>query len=537
MSNSVAVVTSGDAAPDAVQAFRDRQDWPGIHAWALCREFVEQIVGEAQAAHTSRNPGSPPPEVDWEPIWLAGSGAASKEAAIGRVVRSASEVAARIARPTLEAPGAGAAGIGPPSTAGDRYPAQEPVTVFVRPEAAAAAPAAVVEPVTAPVQPETPEPPVANGVGAFAQSAVDQSAPAQPHAEFADEPLKALVEPVAVPEPIRGAVPQATVMATGVMAPVTPWETKVGAPHEAPPVSQVDKASRRRAGWVTTFTWIETLGVVILLFVAWQLWGTAIAQHRAQDQLHAEFNAKLRADHVAKAGKGGPVLVAAATRLPSPPDGSVVAHLQIPAISVDQYVVEGTTENDLSIGPGHYVGTAQPGQAGNVAIAGHRTTHGAPFNRLGQLVKGDQIILTTTSGESFTYVVAGTPQAVSPGDVSVLNYFGDNRITLTTCNPEFSSTQRLVAVGLLKLPSTVAPAPPVRDITYHITNPATASWDWSLLPAALIEICLLVLLGLCYGQMGRWFGRAGKWFILVPLWAAGLYLLFGTLTSFLPSSV
>ena len=128
----------------------------------------------------------------------------------------------------------------------------------------------------------------------------------------------------------------------------------------------------------------------------------------------------------------------------------MVAELQIPVIGVDQYVVSGTDATELSKGPGHYVGTAVPGQAGNVAIAGHRTTNGAPFNRLGNLVRGDRIFLTTTSGEHLTYVVSGTPQAVSPGDVAVLNYFGDNRITLTTCTPEFSAAQRLIAVGMLQ---------------------------------------------------------------------------------------
>ena len=133
-----------------------------------------------------------------------------------------------------------------------------------------------------------------------------------------------------------------------------------------------------------------------------------------------------------------------------------MAELQIPAIGLDQYVVSGTSTADLSKGPGHYVGSAMPGQAGNVAIAGHRTTHGAPFNRLGQLAPatnsrpGDRIILTTLSGQRLTYVVTGTPQAVSPSDVKVLNYFGDNRITLTTCTPEFSAAQRLIVVGELQ---------------------------------------------------------------------------------------
>jgi sortase A len=220
--------------------------------------------------------------------------------------------------------------------------------------------------------------------------------------------------------------------------------------------------------------------------------------------------------------------------VPVPANGTVVAELQIPSIGVDQFVVSGTDADQLSQGPGHYVGTAVPGQAGNVAIAGHRTTNGAPFNRLGELVRGDRVILTTTSGEHLTYVISGTPQAVSPSDVAVLNYFGDNRITLTTCTPEFSAAQRLIAVGMLQ--SGASPNVPASKLTYHVVNPATASWNWSMLPAVGIELCLLLLLGLSYRRFEGWFGGRGKWFILVPLWAVGLYLIFGSLTTFLPQT-
>jgi sortase A len=291
------------------------------------------------------------------------------------------------------------------------------------------------------------------------------------------------------------------------------------------------------AGWVTFFTWMRNVGAIIVLFVVWQLWGTAISQHQAQSQLKAQFDALVRAHHPPKATASGPTLIPASVKIPSPPDGSVVAELQIPAIGLDQYVVAGTSAAQLSQGPGHYDGTAMPGQAGNVAIAGHRTTHGAPFNRLGQLVHGDRIILTTLSGQHLTYVVSGTPQAVSPNDVAVLNYLGDNRITLTTCTPEFSAAQRLIVVGDLKLPGAAPQAPPAKHISYHVANSATASWDWSLLPAVGVEVCLLLLLGLSYRRFDVWFGRSGKWFILVPLWVAGLYLLFASLTTFLPETL
>jgi sortase A len=219
-----------------------------------------------------------------------------------------------------------------------------------------------------------------------------------------------------------------------------------------------------------------------------------------------------------------------------PAEGSLVAHLQIPAIGLDEYVVSGTAEGDLAKGPGHYIGTAAPGQAGNVAIAGHRTTNGAPFNQIGQLAVGNQIYLTTLSGERLTYVVSQPPNAVSPSDVAVLNDFGDNRVTLTTCNPEYSSSQRLVVVGELKQPDPPK-ASKAKTVHYHIVNQATTSWDWSSFPVVVLECGILLLLGLSNRWFNAWFGRSGRWIVLVPIWTAGLYLLFSTLTSFLPASI
>ena len=78
---------------------------------------------------------------------------------------------------------------------------------------------------------------------------------------------------------------------------------------------------------------------------------------------------------------------------------------------------------------------------------------------------------------------------------------------------------------------------PARHISYHIVDSSTASWDWPLLPVVGLEVCLLLLLGLSYRRIGVWFGSTAKWFILVPVWAAGLYLVFDSLTTFLPSTI
>ena len=290
--------------------------------------------------------------------------------------------------------------------------------------------------------------------------------------------------------------------------------------------------------WFSVFTWVRNIGIIVLLFVAWQLWGTAIAQHQAQDQLKSQFDAAMKSHHPPPEAKtvAGTTLIPASTNFPSPADGSVVARLQIPSIGVDQYVVSGTTDDDLSKGPGHYAGTALPGQAGNVAIAGHRTTHGAPFNGLGRLVHGDRIILTTTWGEHLDLC----------GHRAAGGRLAERRLRAQLLRRQPDHPHDLQPGVLIDAaPGGRGRAPddgpheqkPAKAITYHLVDPSTASWDWSLLPAVGVEVCLLLLLGLSYRRTDFWFGRVGKWFIIVPVWAAMLYLLFGTLTSFLPSSI
>ena len=134
------------------------------------------------------------------------------------------------------------------------------------------------------------------------------------------------------------------------------------------------------------------------------------------------------------------------TTAPAPALGQQLATLRIPKIGVDQPVVEGTGADQLAVATGHYTGTALPGGHGNIGIAGHRTTHGAPFNRLDELVPGD-VLLLTVDGVELHYAVSGT-QVVKPTEVSVLGDFGDDRITLTTCHPKHSARTRLIVTAL-----------------------------------------------------------------------------------------
>ena len=126
----------------------------------------------------------------------------------------------------------------------------------------------------------------------------------------------------------------------------------------------------------------------------------------------------------------------------------VVGRLTILSANINHYVVFGATLNKLEYGPGYILGTSLPGTGGNFAIAGHRTTYGAPFGNLDKTEVGDSILFQTNTNQ-YEYVITEV-KIVSPDDTYVLGNFGDDRITLSTCHPKFSARQRLVVVGELK---------------------------------------------------------------------------------------
>ena len=124
-------------------------------------------------------------------------------------------------------------------------------------------------------------------------------------------------------------------------------------------------------------------------------------------------------------------------------DGDPLTRIKIPAIGVDTVVVEGTSASALRAGAGHYPSTPLPCEAGNVAIAGHRTTYGKPFSQLDRLKSGDVIILETPVG-SCTYEVSVEPRVILPTDLSVVaNDLTKQMLTLTTCHPKGSAARRL----------------------------------------------------------------------------------------------
>ena len=198
------------------------------------------------------------------------------------------------------------------------------------------------------------------------------------------------------------------------------------------------------------------VGTLLLLFVAYQLWGTSLHERRAQRDLEDQFESALAATTTTTAGDPTGEEPPPQRPVPPPIPGDAVAHLEIPSIGLGRYVVEGVRVADLKRGPGHYPLTPLPGQRGNAAIAGHRTTYGAPFYDLQAVEPGDEIVVRTVQG-TFTYVVDGK-QVVRPDQTEVLEQTEEARLTLTTCEPRYSARRRLVVTGVLQ--DEPAPTPP-----------------------------------------------------------------------------
>jgi len=288
---------------------------------------------------------------------------------------------------------------------------------------------------------------------------------------------------------------------------------------------------------------ILVAGVLVLLFIPYLLWGTGLITAQAQHDLRQQFLASQRLHH--RGATVSPPRVPAAPptiapTVPAPAPGSPVGILSIPKISLSMVIVEGTDAEQLRSGPGHYPGTPLPGQAGNAAIAGHRTTYLHPFYNLDALGPGDPIDVLTAQGW-FVYRVTGS-QAVDPTDVAVVAPTPTPVLTLTTCNPRYSASQRLVVQASLVadvLTGTTASAsattPPGHTAPVDSAPVAVQGhwWQailWGVAVAALITGIWVLALRL----RGR--RRAAVLVVGLTAWLGVVYLFFGALAPLLPAS-
>lgn len=205
----------------------------------------------------------------------------------------------------------------------------------------------------------------------------------------------------------------------------------------------------RGMGWL-----FISVGVIVLLYLVYSLLYTNRATEAAQEDLGDQWDLALEDGGGNQSGDGDD----GDSAVPDP--GSAVAALEFRRPGESEpivhkkplYVVQGVSLADLQRGPGHYPGTALPGAKGNFAVAGHRTTYGAPFYNLDRLRKGDEVLVTARNGKRYTYRVH-SQEIVAPSDTWVITPDPLERakktLTLTTCNPRFSNAQRLVVFAEL----------------------------------------------------------------------------------------
>jgi sortase A len=129
-------------------------------------------------------------------------------------------------------------------------------------------------------------------------------------------------------------------------------------------------------------------------------------------------------------------------------DGKPIGRIEIPDIKAKYVVVNGVEPSSLREGPGHYPDTPLPGGKGTVALAGHRTTYGAPFRKLNELERGDEIIMDMPYAR-FVYAVERN-RIVDPDATWVLKSVGYDRLVLTACHPLYSAKQRIVTFARFK---------------------------------------------------------------------------------------
>lgn len=244
----------------------------------------------------------------------------------------------------------------------------------------------------------------------------------------------------------------------------------------------------RAAGWL-----LIAVGALFLLYVVYVVWFTGLGTEREQSSLLEEWqrevgdpgaqphdegaDAAQPHDEGANAAQSRPSEAVGSddgTSLageqadggepePAPADadlGGAVAVLEFrrpgagerPVATEPLAVVDDVSFRHLQRGPGHYPTTAEPGEDGNFAVAGHRVTYAAPFYRLDELREGDEIHVTDRSGQRWVYALTET-RIVSPEESWVLESdplgTGAPTITLTTCHPRYSARQRLIAFGEL----------------------------------------------------------------------------------------
>ncbi len=357
------------------------------------------------------------------------------------------------------------------------------------------------------------------------------------------------------------------------------------------------------------------LGLIVILFAGFQLYATGFLTAQAQDELDADFDVRLAAledaglvvatdDEASDEAetvrapvsddaainqaidlafspelgqRDGPEFVVNPIdpealsedeiALLTPQSGEVLGRIEIPDIGLSRNIVEGIGRDDLRKGPGHYPDSPLPGQPGNAAIAGHRTTYQQPFHDLHLLEPGDLIKITTFQGDHYYQVMPHTNDdgeevghfIVNPSQTEVLDDAGDNRLTLTACHPIRSSRQRIIVTALLvSAPAEVLPSisdERLAELAGEETNATdevaieddatvgveenaleeSLGWNWEERPSTLVWGTATLLIAVAAMVASRRWKRWVVYLGATPLFFVTLFFCFVHLDRMLPA--
>jgi len=292
--------------------------------------------------------------------------------------------------------------------------------------------------------------------------------------------------------------------------------------EEATPQAETSPTLAREPGGGSLLQWtgfvVTVVGVILALFAAFLFLYTPFQASRAQHHLLSEL----------RPPTGSKVLTGYI-----PLEGNAVALLEIPALHLDQVVVEGTSARDLTEGPGLMPGSALPGTPGNTVIAGRRYLYGKPFASIGSLKPGDAIKIVSAYG-IFDYQVTGTHD-VSPGGSDPIAPTADNRLTLVTSNASLAPSSRVVAIARL---DGFAVNVHVSAIRVPPTSERALSGDGgSLVPAIVFGILLVAGIVVTTRLYRRWHQRWPTYLMTTPVLIVFAILFFQDLARLLPATL
>lgn len=302
----------------------------------------------------------------------------------------------------------------------------------------------------------------------------------------------------------------------------------------APPAASAARSARPRvpaarptppARGGDVWSMISTTSVMLFLVAGWMvaqlLYLGGLSQDRAQNDLYAEFRGQL----AAATAPIGPVTEV----------GSPVAALSIPHIGLEQVVVEGTASGDLLSGPGHLRNTVLPGQLGTSAVFGRASTYGAPFARIGELVPGDRITVTTAQGTQ-RFSVIGVRRAGDP--LPQPRPESAARLVLVSGEASGGRLPSLSPGGVVYVDAEAtkafdAPA----GLPRGVPDPEQAMGTEAGAVMPLLTLCLGLLLALTLGVIAarQRFGAALVWVVTTPVVIAVAWLTTDVVMRLLPN--